>query len=48
MPRRDPPTAERVDAIDYWETCDYVKKIVESAHVYHDLYFSPREAANCE
>jgi soluble lytic murein transglycosylase len=40
--------AERVDAIDYWETCDYVKKIVESARVYHGLYFSSREAANCK
>lgn len=40
--------AERVDSIDYWETCDYVKKIVESARVYHDLYFSSREAANCK
>jgi len=39
---------ERVDDIDYWETCDYVKKIVESAHIYHELYFSPRSAANCE
>jgi soluble lytic murein transglycosylase len=46
--RKGSSNAERVDSIDYWETCDYVKKIVESAHVYHDLYFSSREAANCK
>jgi soluble lytic murein transglycosylase len=40
--------AERVDSIDYWETCDYVKKIVESARVYHGLYFSSSETAICK
>ena len=29
----------RVDGIDYGETRDYVKRIVESARVYHKLYF---------
>jgi soluble lytic murein transglycosylase len=29
----------RVDGIDYGETRDYVKRIVESARVYHALYF---------
>lgn len=32
---------ERVDDIDFWETREYVKRIVESAHVYHSSYFSP-------
>jgi soluble lytic murein transglycosylase len=46
--RKGSSNPERVDSIDYWETCDYVKKIVESAHVYHDLYFSSRDTANCK
>ena len=32
---------EQVDGIDYWETRDYVKRIVESARLYHVFYFSP-------
>jgi soluble lytic murein transglycosylase len=28
-----------VDGITYKETRNYVKKIIESSHVYHDLYF---------
>ena len=30
-----------VEGIDYRETREYVKRIVESAHVYHAFYFSP-------
>jgi soluble lytic murein transglycosylase len=30
---------DAVDAIDYRETRGYVKRVVESANVYHDLYF---------
>jgi soluble lytic murein transglycosylase len=33
---------ERVDGIDFWETREYVKRIVESAHAYHSSYFSPQ------
>ncbi len=38
-PTKDP--AETVDRIDYGETRDYVKRVVESARVYHALYYSP-------
>ena len=31
---------EAVESIDYKETRGYVKRVVESANVYHALYFS--------
>ncbi len=31
---------ERVEGIEFWETRDYVERIVESARLYHDFYFS--------
>ena len=34
-------TIAMVDGIDYTETRNYVKRIVESARVYHTFYFSP-------
>jgi tetratricopeptide (TPR) repeat protein len=37
--RKDP--AETVDRIDYGETRDYVKRVVESARIYYSVYFSP-------
>jgi soluble lytic murein transglycosylase-like protein len=30
---------DAVESIDYRETRGYVKRVVESANVYHDLYF---------
>jgi soluble lytic murein transglycosylase len=33
--------AERVDGIDFGETREYIKRIVESARLYHAFYFSP-------
>ena len=33
----------KVDGIDYGETREYVKRIVEAAHVYHDFYFVGHE-----
>jgi soluble lytic murein transglycosylase len=35
------PRVEQVDGIDFWETREYVKRIVESAHLYYALYFRP-------
>ncbi|MCZ6766476.1 MAG: transglycosylase SLT domain-containing protein [bacterium] len=29
----------KVDGIDYGETREYVKRVVEAAHIYHDFYF---------
>jgi soluble lytic murein transglycosylase len=37
----DRSAIELVDGIDYRETREYVKRIVESAHIYHAFYFSP-------
>ncbi|MDH3198704.1 MAG: transglycosylase SLT domain-containing protein, partial [Candidatus Krumholzibacteria bacterium] len=34
------PTVRVVEGIDFRETRQYVQRIVESAHVYHTLYFS--------
>jgi len=35
------PAVERVDGIDFRETREYVKRVVESARVYYSLYFTP-------
>jgi soluble lytic murein transglycosylase len=40
----DTAVINMVDGIDYGETRDYVKKIVESAKVYHALYFDANRA----
>jgi len=37
---------ESVERIDYKETREYVKRVVESANVYHDLYFGGANAAS--
>ena len=37
---------ERVDGIDYWETREYVKRIVESARLYHEFYFSSSDSTS--
>lgn len=39
---------EQVDGIDYWETREYVKRIVESARLYHVFYFSPAAGSTGE
>ena len=35
-----------VDDIDFRETRNYVHRVVESSHVYHDLYFSAGDASS--
>jgi soluble lytic murein transglycosylase len=40
--RKGSTAVEVVDRIDYKETRRYVKRIVESANVYHTLYFDPK------
>jgi soluble lytic murein transglycosylase len=37
---------DAVESIDYRETRGYVKRVVESAHVYHELYFDGGEKAS--
>ena len=37
---------DAVDSIDYKETRGYVKRVVESANVYHALYFDEASASN--
>ena len=39
---------EAVDGIDYRETRDYVKRIVENAHVYRNFYFSTAEPGDAD
>jgi soluble lytic murein transglycosylase len=43
--RSDADAIEIVDGIDFKETRRYIQRIVESANVYHDLYFDTAEAA---
>ncbi|HKW13971.1 MAG TPA: lytic transglycosylase domain-containing protein [Candidatus Krumholzibacteria bacterium] len=46
-PGADGDTAiEAVESIDYKETRGYVKRVVESANVYHALYFDGASASN--
>jgi soluble lytic murein transglycosylase len=44
--RRSKDTITSVDGIDYRETRGYVKRIIESAQIYHDHYFDPHTAGS--